>query len=1678
MDAAVGDDDVTGWVNGFSSMQAACMLNMEIQGVMSMMRQNAKWAVVPRLFDEDLSDDPLLQAFKALRRRIFLWQDWSQVDPALFLAPFLEVIRSAETSGPITGMALSAVYKVLTYGLIGPTTPCAAEVMHLIADATTHCLFEATDTASDEVVLMKILQVLLALLKCPTGRLLSDDDVCHIVETTYNIGHRTGKEGEMLKRMSRHMMQEMVRHIYRRVKDLPVEPLRPHHGLAHTRSDALAMAASPAPVHAVAADDRNAPRAAAACDSLSPKYLMGGDDGRGMGVDMMDEVLLEESLRASATAVAIDAELHPGHHEHASIMLNAAEPIGPVGGGGAGGSGGAEAVADGNSRGSQGDGEGSSGAALQERVSDAGAPVEGDAAARVGPGARVSPAQQGREEASNGAGAGDGVVKSTDRGGMPPLSLDARPAGSPAEPGREGPAEGGTAAPGSEDRQVLPPVHIVAPLAHPASGKPPISYATAAAKPPSASKPRHQPAHKSNPASKEVTPSHTPPRGGSSSHTHHGSAATGTKATGLATTSNLLATPPANATPAPAVVMLGAPYGLACLAEVFRFLCSLLGGDDQQGAGGAPGGAPQGPGPPARGSEDSCLFSLGLINSALEVGTPGFSRHPQLLGLVQGELFKHLMQWGLSNNLSILSGVYSLVLHLYCFYRKHLKLQLEAFFLYALLRVAEGKGHNASYEQQEAAVEALVDLCRQPSFMTDMFINFDCDLYCRNVFEAMCNLLSKNSFPVNCPLSPVHLLSLEGLLAVVHGIAERASTVSKDANLASFHVAAEADPSIYVDFWEEVPNMDDPVGLAEFHRRRRYMKRRLAMGVDHFNRDPKKGLAFLQSANLLPTPITEHPRSLAKFFRHTPGLNKVVLGEFVGEPGEFNIAVLRELSCLFDFEGMTIDAALRTFLDTFRLPGEAQKIGRVLEAFAARYHAHCGGILADADAAYVLSYSVIMLNTDQHNSQVKKKMSQEEFARNNRAINAGQNLPRAMIDDIYNSICRNEIKMSGDSSVLEMNQSRWLDLLKRSRHITPFASPSSLPLYDRDMFAIMWGPTIAAISVVFDHADDEEVLREALDGFISVAKISAHLYMEDVLDNLVVSLCKFTTLLNPTAQKPCVAFGEDIKARMAALTVFSIANKFGDYIRAGWRNILDCVLRLHKLGLLPSSVTESDDGMGDGEQRSSNMTAATAALAPAPLPLSAANKVATSSSSSILRSMSTRFSSFLSLDSEPPPAAPTELEIAAQQRTLRCIEACHIDDIFSDSKFLQAEALSQLAKALVWAAGQPHKSPEDEDTAVFCLDLLITVTLRNRDRIQLLWPLVTERLESVIGSATAPGPLVDKAVFSLLRICRRLLPYKADMAEELLQSLKLLLKLDAKVADVYAERIMQDVLRLVRVDVTYIQSPLGWKTVLQLLEMGSHHPEAAAVGFEALLFLLGDASHVRAANFLPCLKTARAYAESRVGGPERSIAALDLLAGMGANLAAWAEEGEDPTSAAEDAKKKQALVELWLALVAVLCRLCLEMRVAVRHQAVILLQRALLLGDVLAVNGATFAQCLETMIFPMVKELISAARKRSGDYADMETSLRKALALLSKTFLHYSPLLRGLPGFGHLWLSTISCMEQSLRALPSEQLVRGSGVPQPDLPQLESPLLDGGGCGHKAKSSTTHVIHPGHYNSN
>ncbi|KAF9598326.1 hypothetical protein IFM89_026615 [Coptis chinensis] len=714
--------------------------------------------------------------------------------------------------------------------------------------------------------------------------------------------------------------------------------------------------------------------------------------------------------------------------------------------------------------------------------------------------------------------------------------------------------------------------------------------------------------------------------------------------------------------------------------------------------------------------------------------------------------------------------------------------------------------------------------------------------------------------------------------------------------------------------------------MGPFARRRKYIKKRLTTGVDHFNRDPKKGLEFLQGTHLLPEKLD--PQSVACFFRYTPGLDKNLVGDFLGNHDEFSVQVLHEFAGTFDFQDMSLDTALRLFLETFRLPGESQKIQRVLEAFSERYYEQSSHILVNKDAALLLSYSVILLNTDQHNVQVKKKMTEEDFIRNNRHINGGSDLPREFLSELYHSICKNEIRTFPGQGIgfPEMTLSLWVDLMCKAKRTSPYIVCDSRPFLDRDMFAIMSGPTIAAISVVFDHAEHEDVLQNCVDGFLAVAKISACHHLDDVLDDLVVSLCKFTTLLDPSAIEEAVfAFGEDEKARMATITVFAIANNYGNYIRSGWRNIVDCILRLHKIGLLPTFL--NSDVTDDSEL----------ALEPG----------------------------------KPVHDFP--------------LSASEVPSMECDSEIL-------------WANGQ------------------VQPALIFRDR---RTQISTYRTRTSAGSHWGCRGDLKK----------RLLPYKESLADELLRSLQLVLKLDARVADAYCENITQEVMCLVKANATHIRSHMGWRTITSLLSITARHPEASEAGFEALVFIMSDGVHLSPANYVLCVDAARQFAESRVGQADRSLCALDLMEGSVACLARWSRETKEAVGEEAATKVSQDIGEMWLRLVQGLRKVCLDQREEIRNHSLLSLQRCLMGVDGVFLPHDLWLECFDLVIFSMLEELLEIAQGHSPkDYRNMERTLVLAMKLLSKVFLQSLPDLSQLTAFRKLWLGVLSHMEKYMKA--------------------------------------------------
>ncbi|XP_035215957.1 IQ motif and SEC7 domain-containing protein 2-like isoform X3 [Stegodyphus dumicola] len=219
----------------------------------------------------------------------------------------------------------------------------------------------------------------------------------------------------------------------------------------------------------------------------------------------------------------------------------------------------------------------------------------------------------------------------------------------------------------------------------------------------------------------------------------------------------------------------------------------------------------------------------------------------------------------------------------------------------------------------------------------------------------------------------------------------------------------------------ELPGTPTVYKLTEIQRKRQYR-----VGLNLFNKKPERGIRYLIQRGFLEA----SPQAVARFLLTRKGLSKQMIGEYLGNlQNSFNMAVLECFVQELDLAGMQVDVALRKFQTFFRMPGEAQKIERLVEVFSHRY-IECNHDIAskfhNPDTVFVLAFAIIMLNTDLHTPNMKadRRMKLEEFIRNLRSIDDGHDLDRDMLVGIYERIKTNEFKMGSDhvTQVLKVQQ--------------------------------------------------------------------------------------------------------------------------------------------------------------------------------------------------------------------------------------------------------------------------------------------------------------------------------------------------------------------------------------------------------------------------------------------------------------------------------------------------------------------------------------------------------------------------------------------------------------------------------------------------------------------------------
>ncbi|XP_026283039.1 brefeldin A-inhibited guanine nucleotide-exchange protein 1 isoform X2 [Frankliniella occidentalis] len=610
----------------------------------------------------------------------------------------------------------------------------------------------------------------------------------------------------------------------------------------------------------------------------------------------------------------------------------------------------------------------------------------------------------------------------------------------------------------------------------------------------------------------------------------------------------------------------------------------------------------------------SKILSLHLLLSILQNAGPVFRANEMFITAIKQYLCVALSKNGVSSVPEVFELSLAIFLALLSKFKMHLKMQIEVFFKEIFLNILETS--SSSFEHKWMVIQALTRICADAQSVVDIYVNYDCDLSAANLFERLVNDLSKiaqGRQALELGATPnqeksMRIRGLECLVSILKCMVEWSKDLYVNPN-SQTSLGERKDPetepipqpsstgsmkSTHGGSSNSINSATSSVSMNTINREfldspeqfevLKQQKEVWESGIQIFNRKPKKGVQYLQEQRLLGST----PGEVAEWLHSDERLDKTGIGDFLGDSDDFCKEVMYAYIDQMNFKDRDLVAALRYFLEGFRLPGEAQKIDRLMEKFASRY-CECNpnnNLFASADTAYVLAYSVIMLTTDLHSPQVKSKMTKEQYIRLNQGISDSKDLPQEYLSQIYDEIAGHEIKMKGGSSkpgkqvISSEKKRRFLwnmemevistaakNLMESVSHVqAPFTSAKHLE-HVRPMFKMAWTPFLAAFSVGLQDCDDQEIAYLCLDGIRCAIRITCIFHMTLERDAYVQALARFTLL---TANSPIT----EMKAKNVDTikTLITVAHTDGNYLGTSWLDIIKCISQLELAQLVGTGV--------------------------------------------------------------------------------------------------------------------------------------------------------------------------------------------------------------------------------------------------------------------------------------------------------------------------------------------------------------------------------------------------------------------------------------------------------------------------------------------------------------------------
>ncbi|KIV87306.1 hypothetical protein PV11_02861 [Exophiala sideris] len=1116
------------------------------------------------------------------------------------------------------------------------------------------------------------------------------------------------------------------------------------------------------------------------------------------------------------------------------------------------------------------------------------------------------------------------------------------------------------------------------------------------------------------------------------------------------------------------------PYALPSIKELFRVLIDLLDPHDRTH------------------TDPMRIMALRIIDVALEVSGPWVAKQPILAGLVQDDLCRHLFQLVRSDNMVLLNSSLRVAGTLLATCRQLLKLQQELFLSYLVAclhprvdipqepgidpSLYEGvpqapklvkpapsqpssgrstpvpikdrrqlglEGGSRRPEAREAMVEAIGTLVRMPSFMVELFVNYDCEVDRQDLCEDMVGLLSRNAFPDSATWSTTNVppLCLDSLLSFVQFMAERLG--------------------------QEAPAGTDE--RIEKMRHQRVRKRIIKSGASKFNDDPKAGIAFLVKSGIIENP--DDPLQVAQFLKGTSYVSKKTLGEFLTKKN--NDRLLTAFISLFNFEDKRIDEALREVLGSFRLPGESALIERIVSNFTERY---CSQVspeeIADKDAAFVLTYAIIMLNTELYNPNIKsqKRMAVDDFARNLRGVNTGKDFSSEFLQEIYDAIKQNEIILPDEHENKHAFDYAWKELLMKT------STAGSLEIcntnaFDAEMFKATWRPIIATLCYVFMSASDDAVFSRVVVGFDQCAQIAAQYGITEAFDRIVYSISQISglateispsTALNTEVQvgkksimvsELAVRLGRDFRAQLSTVLLFRILSGHETAVGDTWLYLVRILRNLFVNSLITVPTIEGTKLAETG-----------------PIPLQPPSQVIDRDGRLNDSGLLSTFTSYLSSYAADDPPEPSEEELENSLSAVDCIKACQPDVVLKHMaalgpmqiKALVAALLSQVDESSPVVTVKPERpvpvtarvnghrmsraGAEYDPGSIFLLELATMLTLRDDETIAAAGESLTATLLNAVRDASNLHPLAASRVLHyLMELLRYSYNHDFMRAPVVLHAIS---SFDDTVLDRTASTITQGLASCIAspgpLTNEITTSPDFW-SILQRLHQ--HKGEAETVFAILTTLATSNPSIVTADNFESAIDLANDFAAAgkigsiqdkrkdfaaRRGQQAKPARDEDIAVVQRANKAIgliYQLSDRVPGLIAQShLERNEAWAAYWSPIFRALCTQCINHCREVRHRALSALQRTLLSEHVAdQEQHAEWIAIFDEVLFPMTLRLLKPEVYQVDPHG-MNESRAHAASILCKIFLRYLDRLVEMGRMKDVWMKILELLDRLMNA--------------------------------------------------